>query len=457
MPAPHTGPRYRCSPLRSLVELLSCIAVSVMLTRGFLVEGFLISTGSMAPQLLGHHKQVVCPDCRFPFARVADVDSEHPEDPGPPMATCPNCGHIDIDIHDVPRNDGDQLLVHKLPWLFRSVRRWEPVVFHRPGRATLMFVKRVVGLPGETIQIVDGDIHANGRLCRKTLTEQRANRVGVYNDRFRPTGSRDPWTRGPGWTDRDDRFLYEPPAPGKEMSWLIYRHRDVDRPGPIRDRYAYNPRAPRSRTRVVRDLLVSLDVESPEPSSSRLRIELDTGEHRVAWVRDSQLQEQWLLVDDRQVASSRLSRAPGPLSLEFSTFDRTLRAAVATRPVFDPVPLPTADLSRSATTPLQIGASGAGLVVSHVRLDRDIFYRDGPGRTGTQTAWQLGADEYFVLGDNSPVSLDSRSWPSPSVPHRLLVGRPLLVHLPSRPWLLRLGDSTVQIRIPDLGRIRYIR
>lgn len=454
MSTPRPGPKHRGSALRSLVELVTCITVSVMLTRGFLVEGFLISTGSMAPRLLGLHKQVICPDCRFPFPRV--VNAENAGGPGPRVATCPNCGRVDIDIHNVPRNDGDQLLVHKLPWLFRPVRRWEPVVFHRPGRATLMFVKRAVGLPGETIQVVDGDIHANGRLCRKTLSEQRAIRISVYDDRFRPAGSRDRWTKGPGWDDREDRFLFCPRDPDSEMSWLVYKHLDVSRPGPVRDRYGYNPRAPRSETRVVRDLMVSLDVESPS-ASSRLRIELDTGEHRVAWVRDTRLHKQWLLVDDQQVASSRLEQSREPLGLEFSTFDRTLRAAESARPVFEPVLLEPADSSRPASTPLQIGASGTSLAISHVRLDRDIFYRDGPGQNGTRTAWRLGADEYFVLGDNSPVSLDSRSWSLPAVPRHLLVGRPLLVHLPSRPWQLRLGDSVVQIRIPDFSRIRYIR
>ena len=62
-----------------------------------------------------------------------------------------------------------------------------------------------------------------------------------------------------------------------------------------------------------------------------------------------------------------------------------------------------------------------------------------------------------MLGDNSPVSLDSRSWHQPAVPRRLVIVRPLLVHLPSTQWQVPFNDKPRHIRIPDLGRIRYIR
>jgi hypothetical protein len=62
-----------------------------------------------------------------------------------------------------------------------------------------------------------------------------------------------------------------------------------------------------------------------------------------------------------------------------------------------------------------------------------------------------------MLGDNSPVSLDSRAWSEPAVPRSLLVGRPFVVHLPSRPLSLGLGGREVVLRVPDLSRVRYIR
>ena len=62
-----------------------------------------------------------------------------------------------------------------------------------------------------------------------------------------------------------------------------------------------------------------------------------------------------------------------------------------------------------------------------------------------------------MLGDNSPVSLDSRAWEHPAVPRDLLIGRPFVVHLPSRPQPVRWGQREVVVRVPDFSRVRYIR
>ncbi len=459
--------------VRGLIELVICIAIAVTLLKGFLVEGFLISTGSMAPQLLGFHKRVACPGCGFEFARGVNVDYPTTR----PVATCINCGQTGISISDVPRNEGDQLLVHKLPWILSEVKRWEPIVFRRPGRETMVFVKRVIGLPGESVQIADGNIHVDGRLCRKTLAQQRATRVSVYDDRFRPPGPSTRWTLGQGWSDRRGRFRFEPAQTA--TSWLDYRHRDIDQPGPVRDRYAYNPRQPRSRTRPVRELMVTLlAIESAVAKRpGQLRIELDIETHRVAWVRDLGRGQQWLEIDGRQGTTVGLTRGDVGKArlLEFSTIDDTLQAAVDGRRVFPASPLDSsarpgfrdrlAENPRGGTSVedgsagplLRLGARGGPLSIADIRIDRDLFYRRGPGQHATRRPWALGRDEYFVLGDNSPVSLDSRSWSIPAVPGRLIVGRPFLLHLPSRQWKLRIGNSSRHIRIPDLGRIRYIR
>ena len=47
------------------------------------------------------------------------------------------------------------------------------VAFRSQSKAGEIAVKRVVGLPGETIEIRDGDIYADGRIQRKTLAQQR--------------------------------------------------------------------------------------------------------------------------------------------------------------------------------------------------------------------------------------------------------------------------------------------
>ena len=96
-----------------------------------------------------------------------------------------------------------------------------------------------------------------------------------------------------------------------------------------------------------------------------------------------------------------------------------------------------------------------------MRLDRLILYRDvhytrGKARNGVFAPYQLDPDSYFMLGDNSPVSADSRNWADGGVHRRLLLGKPLVVHLPSRPGQFKVGGRTLQIRVPDFSRMRYI-
>ena len=83
----------------------------------------------------------------------------------------------------------------------------------------------------------------------------------------------------------------------------------------------------------------------------------------------------------------------------------------------------------------KIGDSRVILVIvqANVAVWRDVYYavRHGDGRQrsaerGVTTSWRLATDEFFVLGDNAPVSDDSRSWLSgPGVEAKLLIGKPL--------------------------------
>jgi signal peptidase I len=66
--------------------------------------------------------------------------------------------------------DGDYLIIDELTYRFRAPKRGEVIVFKNPMNGRQRFIKRIIGLPGETIEISDGKIFiSNGE--KKVLNE----------------------------------------------------------------------------------------------------------------------------------------------------------------------------------------------------------------------------------------------------------------------------------------------
>lgn len=57
-------------------------------------------------------------------------------------------------------NVGDHIFVNMLPYYYRSPERGEIVVFDGPDG--FKWIKRVVGMPGETVDIIDGNVYIDG-------------------------------------------------------------------------------------------------------------------------------------------------------------------------------------------------------------------------------------------------------------------------------------------------------
>ncbi len=164
---------------RAIREIFESIAIALVLAflfRTFLAEMFVIPTGSMAPTLFGQHKDVNCPECdaRFQVGVMAGRRVD--------CALCPNCNAVmnfkaeEQKGNANPNYTGDRILVGKYPYYFSSPKRWDVVVFLFPGGANMNYIKRCVGLPGETIKIQGGDIYVKPSKAeweRKMKRQQR--------------------------------------------------------------------------------------------------------------------------------------------------------------------------------------------------------------------------------------------------------------------------------------------
>lgn len=79
---------------------------------------------------------------------------------------------------------GDRLIGNRLAYLNEGVLRGDIIIFEYPDNEREIYVKRVVGLPGETIDIVDGKIYINGAaepMSEDYLKEQWTVQTGPYH------------------------------------------------------------------------------------------------------------------------------------------------------------------------------------------------------------------------------------------------------------------------------------
>ena len=77
---------------------------------------------------------------------------------------------------------GDRVLVNKLSYKLHDVHRGDIVVFERPEGETSDIkdlIKRVIALPGETVEIADGHVLINGQAAQRALPPGRHRRQPV--------------------------------------------------------------------------------------------------------------------------------------------------------------------------------------------------------------------------------------------------------------------------------------
>lgn len=77
--------------------------------------------------------------------------------------------------------DGDSLLIDKISYRFRDPERFEIIVFRYPHGKDTYYIKRIIGLPGETVKIEDGRVYINGELLEEAYGSELIQNAGRAN------------------------------------------------------------------------------------------------------------------------------------------------------------------------------------------------------------------------------------------------------------------------------------
>jgi signal peptidase I len=504
------------------------------------------------------------PSCQYEYAFGWPSTNPPPprgEKAMPTYARCPNCGFTYTSRRtgatDQFVNAGDRVLVMKYLYNFRDPQPWDVVVFRNPQNNRENYIKRLIGLPGESIEIVHGDIFFKAgppegkepwQIRRKPKKAQDAMWQVVFDNDYRPeeSPSGKEWKELSGdWDIKQEkqfdgrRFVFK----GGQEGSIAFQSGD----GAFLPQYGYNvPKSEKDFIDDDRDICTDLKLAVtfvPQAADAKVRLRLSSFEDRFeaevcadggVVVRHSPRLDgdEWnpwpaariermavgqgheialtnvdfrltLWVDDKPVFESSDDQYPHA-SDAHDFLKARMRAADPAGPV---VPKPE----------VRIGASGGASELLHVRLMRDVYYTSGRtqrltdnplydygkelGARGDEPGWgSMGnpiylerhpedkdLNPFFVLGDNSPQSLDGRCWTQAAptlrlwkslerdhassdmkphtnqedalyklgtVPRYNLTGRALFVYWPSGFRVPGLEGLPI---IPNVGRMRLIR
>jgi len=430
--------------IRDTIESIILAFILAFVFRAFVVEAFIIPTGSMAPALYGQHVKHRCQLCGYPFA-VGILEGVREG-----RIACPNCGYVDADrlrsvtVHQQEQPDpGDRILVLKWPYdiggPLLGPKRWDVVVFKAPEDGETNYIKRLLGLPGEVLEIIDGDLYvapasavrddirealsrppAPGnpqsfrltkdqqealarvlRICRKPRVAQDSLWMIHYDDDYRPdlTVIRErPDFQPPVWIPRDEQTAgrsWDVSSPvvrctphGDREAWLDLKGR------PIRDNYGYNL-VMSSGGQDVGDVRLRF-VLTPLTADGELLLFLrkDNDEFRVTIGADGSVRptkKTGNLGLPIALANARIEplRVDVPLTVELENVDYRVSLRVDEQEVWatgdaDYAP----DLVRLLTSPrnarqdrpaaqVAIGSRGLPMEIRHLSVHRDVYYRSG--------------------------------------------------------------------------------
>ncbi|MEM9662052.1 MAG: S26 family signal peptidase [Planctomycetota bacterium] len=145
-------PASQTSVPDTLISVTLALALAFIF-RVYVVEAFVIPTGSMAPTLLGAHFEVRSSETGAVFMVDRRLrETRRGDSVGDPFTD------TELPTAGLRRLDGDRIFVRKRTPLSPVPGRYSVVVFRSPTEPDERVIKRLIGRPGEQISLVDGDV-----------------------------------------------------------------------------------------------------------------------------------------------------------------------------------------------------------------------------------------------------------------------------------------------------------
>ncbi|MHC4223843.1 MAG: signal peptidase I [Planctomycetota bacterium] len=364
--------------IRDNLEAFAVAIAMALVIRHFSLEAFRIPTGSMKPTLYG----------------------DGADDRGRKL-------------------HGDRILVDKTVWLRRDPKRFEVAVFQFPLNRNQNYIKRITGLPGEWLQVADGDIWSSRDEGKTWAIARKPDGVRdqlfysyypsapLYPNAFRGLRC---WDHDSGWKVEERNQRFEVDA-GEETATLRFKRKVL--PYDDIDNKVSDPRGP-----YVGDVRIRFDLEVERAGV----LSVVLMEH--GWIYKLALSKSECAV----VFENQSHRVPLDARLEegsiycvsFANVDDTLVVDIDGDVQVIPYPNATSRPMREKECTTRGGAWGkhsiaidareCAAVLSDLRIDRDVHYFDSQRDNPPDYIWRVPDGHYFMMGDNTQSSSDSRKW-----------------------------------------------
>ncbi len=410
----------RCLLLNFYIFVIVCGCRPATITP----QQFQIVSGSMTPSFWGPHRLAICTQCRQQQRLLVDA-----YDPNLPSICC-LCGHAckvqqtiqqgdvaeivpigpthSIERFDVVMINSEALSPSSLQT--HQATDYAPLTNSMPNKV----LKRVWGLPGETIEFRNGEVWVDGEVLRKSLSQLWSVSIPVshypQDQIFHWIANR---IRGPQQKTSD--VVAGKPISGLSIpsnGMLEYRHKRALRTpngtrlvdSPFNDDSYFNQNSTRAFHPVC-DYMVMLRIRTPLPNTSSSLPEL-----------------QWSI--DLEPTNSLVLSCDRPVSIATATSISIRARKWLTAAVCDGRLLAQSDLAEESRTlePLVYASQGSSsetrprlenysnnpIEIEEISIARDLWLEGGKTQVidpATRTDQNSG---YYLLGDNLPLSVDSR-------------------------------------------------